>query len=379
MSKTGKIKLDLGKENGKVIFEGVEGLSEWLQEEKKAWEWLKRLSRSNQIVGKVWQHANVQWQVVEKSLNNYKLNLNAGADTHLDSLVKSIQSVYGQNRLIRSNSPRGSFIFELAKSDPVVAAAAKAFYVGLGIAPNDSKALEGSFRALQFEQGVTSNIDAERAAMEALRTEWEAEYTALSERFAKIERESETLQAALEEAKESRILEFSQFLSDAEQSKIAIEQTYREHMALKAPVEYWTRKAGEHNRKANKLGWLAGWAGVIVALALAVATLALLVGVENPEYWRLAIVALFAALGIWLVRILTRLFLSNLHLASDAEERVTMVETFLSLMSEGHISRDEDRHLVLQTLFRSTQTGLVGDEVSPPTVIDITNKFLKDK
>ena len=98
-----------------------------------------------------------------------------------------------------------------------------------------------------------------------------------------------------------------------------------------------------------------------------------------PGFSRLAIVGLFAALGIWLVRIITRLFLSNLHQASDAEERVTMVETFLSLMSEGQISREEDRHLVLQALFRSTATGLVKDEGSPPTVIDISNKLIKDK
>lgn len=379
MPKAEKIKLDLGKNNGKVTFDGVDDFSEWLQKEKKAWQWLGNNARNNQPVGQFWQHTNAQWQGVEKSLNSYKANLENNPEAHFNAFVKVTQTAYGQNRLIRSDSPRGSFILELSASDPIVAAAAGAFFVGLGIVQNDPKALEGSFRALQFDQGIKSNIDAERAALESLRTEWEAEYTTLSEKFSEIEQENETLHTAIAEAKKIQGSEFSEFLSNAEESKTAIEQTYREHMALKAPVEYWAKKATEHNRKAKKLGSVAGWAGAIVALLLIAATWILLVGVDNPDYWRLAVVGLFAALGIWLVRIITRLFLSNLHQASDAEERVTMVETFLSLMSEGHISRDEDRHLVLQALFRSTQTGLVRDEGSPPTVIDISNKLFKDR
>jgi hypothetical protein len=54
-----------------------------------------------------------------------------------------------------------------------------------------------------------------------------------------------------------------------------------------------------------------------------------------------------------IVRILVRLLLSNIHLLTDAGERVTMVQTYLALLKRGKL-KDDERMFILQTLFRPT-------------------------
>ena len=44
---------------------------------------------------------------------------------------------------------------------------------------------------------------------------------------------------------------------------------------------------------------------------------------EKPQIWQVGVFSVAAFFGIWLERILVRLFVSNIHLATDAEERVT--------------------------------------------------------
>ena len=80
---------------------------------------------------------------------------------------------------------------------------------------------------------------------------------------------------------------------------------------------------------------------------------------------------LFVGLGlvattffIWIMRILVRLYLSELHLGIDARERETMLLTYLALTNEGKVE-PTDRALVLAPLFRPTADGVVKDDGAP--------------
>jgi hypothetical protein len=79
-----------------------------------------------------------------------------------------------------------------------------------------------------------------------------------------------------------------------------------------------------------------------------------------------AIGAITATIALWAGRVLLRIFLSERHLATDAEERVTMVKTYLALTNEGKIA-EADRALVLAPLFRSAADGIVKDDSAPDT------------
>jgi hypothetical protein len=75
-----------------------------------------------------------------------------------------------------------------------------------------------------------------------------------------------------------------------------------------------------------------------------------------------------AVIGVWAIRVLVRLLLSNLHLEAEAVERRTMLLTYLALLRRGQGPSEQQRELILQTLFRPSATGIVKDDALPPIV-----------
>ena len=75
-----------------------------------------------------------------------------------------------------------------------------------------------------------------------------------------------------------------------------------------------------------------------------------------------------------MIRILVRMFLSNLHLATDAAERRTMILTYLSMSREGAEFTKDDKKLIVQHLFRSASDGLVKDDAAPPTIFEMLTR-----
>ncbi|TWA75634.1 hypothetical protein FBZ83_12361 [Azospirillum brasilense] len=76
-------------------------------------------------------------------------------------------------------------------------------------------------------------------------------------------------------------------------------------------------------------------------------------------------------LGIWVLRQKLRKMLSHEHLAEDAAERVTMVETFAALKNAGLAGGEFGP--ILNALYRPASTGLVSDD-GPVTPLEIVVK-----
>jgi len=94
-------------------------------------------------------------------------------------------------------------------------------------------------------------------------------------------------------------------------------------------------------------------------------------GVDTPPpYWLAAIVILTMAVAIWLVRVLAKIMLSNIHLRTDADERRVMILTYLSLLRRENAITEEDRKVILQTLFRPSATGIIKDDNLPTFLWD---------
>lgn len=96
------------------------------------------------------------------------------------------------------------------------------------------------------------------------------------------------------------------------------------------------------------------------------------------DYSKLAwyILMIFASSSaFWIIRITVKIALSNLHLSEDAHERVVMIQTYLSFINEGQIDK-EDKNLILSSLFRPSNIGIIKDE-SSVTVADIITAFKK--
>ena len=93
-----------------------------------------------------------------------------------------------------------------------------------------------------------------------------------------------------------------------------------------------------------------------------------------PETWRLAILVLISVFAVWGVRLVVRMFLSHLHLSTDAAERVVMVRTYLSLLEGDRLASKEDRQLILQALFRPATDGIVKDEGIPFSLAEVLTR-----
>lgn len=157
-----------------------------------------------------------------------------------------------------------------------------------------------------------------------------------------------------------------------------LRKTYSEAMTLRAPVEYWNARKTHHTSRSKTTGALAfgSMAGLAIGLGfIGHWVLNNLTADGKPETWRVAIIGLVGVLGVWAVRLMVRLFLSNAHLATDAAERVTMVKTYLSLMEADKLPTDDDKKLILAALFRPASDGMVKDEGLPHPALDFMTKI----
>ncbi len=71
-----------------------------------------------------------------------------------------------------------------------------------------------------------------------------------------------------------------------------------------------------------------------------------------------------ATVWLWYLRLQMRVFLSERHLSLDASERMAFAETYLSLLKGGEVSREHET-VVLSSLMRPTQDGIIKDEGGP--------------
>jgi hypothetical protein len=151
---------------------------------------------------------------------------------------------------------------------------------------------------------------------------------------------------------------------------------YLQYMQLQAPVEYWTKKAKAHRKAAF---WSAVWLAVFFVVMTCVlggafyAAGDFLIN-EFPDTMHPAPSAIYvvvsgglvvlSTLAFWIGRLLTRLYLSEHHLRTDAEERAVMTQTYLALTKES-AATEAERQIILTALFRSSSDGIVKDDGMP--------------
>jgi len=94
------------------------------------------------------------------------------------------------------------------------------------------------------------------------------------------------------------------------------------------------------------------------------------------QLWEYGFLILVTTMGVWLIRILIKITLSNYHLSVDANERVIMIKTYLSLLKEGSGFEANDKKVMLDNIFRPTNFGIIKDETSV-TIADILSSLKK--
>lgn len=116
--------------------------------------------------------------------------------------------------------------------------------------------------------------------------------------------------------------------------------------------------------------WLIG-VSVVSALLLFILLLSLGNGFFETAFsdpvkgikWSIILVTMVSLLA-FTIKILAKMTFSSLHLSRDSEEREQLAHFYLALKHETTISENE-RQLILQSLFSRSDTGLLKEDSAP--------------
>jgi len=369
-------------EDGPVFrFRAWEKLEKWIERERVSWDWLWNSGTEN--IGNI---ANTSRTAID-TLNNTFHQLRAqGAE--LRAMEGPIRTAFAQQThdgLFHSESVLGERILSIKDQLGVDPATFAVAYARLMASLADARQASrlGAAMMLAMPELLPVSALAERLTKE--RASYRAAAQSLNDTVEASEekRNAEALAAVQRLRKRNgmwarrglkrwanEFRDWQENRSAAIESIKTVEASYREAMALQAPVEYWDRKATQHRTAESKargrLLWFFPLATIFLALVFGAAAWFLLhAGTQNvPQALYFVVsagLASVAGMAFWVGRLLTRLYLSEHHLRHDAEERAVMTTTYLALTHEK-AAEEADRQIVLAALFRSTPDGIVRDD-----------------
>lgn len=163
---------------------------------------------------------------------------------------------------------------------------------------------------------------------------------------------------------------FSEMLEIKEKELKDISLKMINNIASNEPVHFWETKSRRHKTRALIFSIVATILALslvaLVATVLAVShskTASLTIaGIAIPDHFLIATVLLSITFGIWALKIIIKLMLSNINLESEAIERSTMIKTYVAL-SETSIS-DEVRTIFHKSLM-TLSSNRIEDDTAP--------------
>jgi hypothetical protein len=164
---------------------------------------------------------------------------------------------------------------------------------------------------------------------------------------------------------------------------------YESKVALASPRTYWDERSTQHREKSRsyRLTWHISMVVFsvisIAALALAVSDARTVLFSDPPGEFGWAVGALrniivvgtLLGLGLWWIRQVLKDMRRHEHLAEDAAERVTMIETYAALRGVG--VDEGDLSTILSALYRPAASALV-DDGGPTLPLEILLKGVSE-
>lgn len=365
----------------------VEQAIEWLKEEEQAWDWLWSGGQSETVANPsdFAGFGNRIRQMISALENNPNI-----APSH-QAYAGQKQSTYAgsQGNMIVSSSRAGEDILAIKErvGEQEARVAFKAHMGQLQLNSIKSAAdLRGAmlFASPEFVDPLSYTDD-----LKSERTRYRSEITKLQNRTRSLEQEKRNREArrgrqmrrvvrrfrnVIKERADGMLKSVATQASETNARLLETEDRFRKQMELQAPVEYWKMKSKIHGR------WEIGFAVLSIAYFFAAAYCLYLAATKAASYLLslpdivdpsddrtpIYIITGGALLGVttlifWVGRLVIKLWLSEHHLRVDADERAVMTKTYLA-MTENGSALDEDRAIVLTSIFRPTPDGVVKEE-----------------
>lgn len=405
---------DFGENAGRHDWVSYDEAVSWITQLQNKWNWVGQ-QRQNPT--------NQAWQSIANALNGVTNTLQQAqtlrtqghapkADNHIATARSSLEGFVRGNSWLLPNCAQSHFVEELRDAGKALEAALiVCHWMGLDLSGVPIRpVVSGLLQWELYERGIKDRMKTENAALKRLVGDMQ---TTLSQ-FQEIERtqtvrfenlhgliseQTAKQQIAFDEGQQARNDGWEKQLGETQEELNRLKETYDKHMALAAPVEYWDIKRKRHGRWALvsfiaiAVGMFsAAWflhselqsVGQIITASKVVTTIAQVPPpvpsgiqslIEPATGWRIGTFILLATLCFWFIRLLVRIFLSNLHLENDAAERVTMAKTYLALIRNDDLPKGDNINTVLAALFRPTGDGIVKDDGIPPSTLEWITKL----
>lgn len=344
-------------------FNSVQELQDWVKHEIDAWQPIRDLNRR---IDSAW--VNYVYTAMITAISNIKNTEGMNEPKNIVIINQNITYIK-DGKYIPSTSTEAMRCIDLAKSNPH--AALMAIFNHISIQPEQNRSFPH----------WTAAYTAANAAVQA-----EMDTTELNRTKGKQLQAYEDYTAQMSYQKTG----WNEFLSktDAEMAELVqahwnemarIKNEYEEELRLRSASSYWKTKEEQHAFAARL--WLGVFGGTAFTLLIALFGLA-------PIYLRslphnaagdigisgLAAVTLPALMILWVMRHLSRLFVTHFHQREDARQRRVLITTYLALHNKSAAS-DAERLLILQALFRPNATK-DDDDFGAQSLIDSMAKAL---
>lgn len=397
--------LDIGSSKP-IIFKSWQELDEWLKQESENWAFLNNensngytFQAKTEISNKIQNAQNAIQQLISS------IEQNPDDKGHLEQMairvlqiLSNVETNIKTGKYILSESLLGKSIRKIAEGNPRKASHITNVAINRNANSNFPQTIE-VIQAAALLEGIergwdkTTTAQAKRS-IKALDKEYTVKISALEkdaqdrieyldnaieERRVKVQQSTHSLANILRQHKSNTRKDQDQLRSEIKNEAGEVLETtkqelesfkdfYETQISLQEPVEYWEKKKTKHKTATIVSG--------IVFIALVVIFLCLFWQFVNTfegahgflSFWKDATVATFGAFAtgvgitIAFLRIVYRLFVSQLHLWNDSAERVTMIQTYLALAQKGH-AKEEFLGALLARLFSPSSDGIVKDDI----------------
>jgi len=364
-----RVELGSGSESGTHSFSSLEEIIQWGEKERQYWRWVS-------------QHNNGLFDKIHSQIVNI-LGAAKSAKENPDESegkIKSLQTMFKQIvNLQFEKLPRRIHLERLRGEDVQVAIGALGYWYNKGLDLNmgQPRTLIGVVHAILFDLGYEKNHEVSSAYSDSLNAIIRDFQKKQGEFVTDLKQQKDELDDLLDHARQNskeQRRSFDAVLAEQKKELEAIKEAYNTGLGAKAPAAYWSEKKTSHN------WWAIGFGGCFL-LVLVGGTYMVFQALKDvkatnyTEYLPLMVIA-FAVL--WVCRLLARLMLSNIHLATDAAERTVMTEAYLAMLKEGRAIADNDRQALIMALFRPTSSGVIKDDGAPPHTLEwLFNKIAK--
>lgn len=359
-------------------FESYEEIQTWAENERDFWQSLNGLTADAQNWGD---------PIAAELMGNYQNLLSSAQRAETDgghqNRVRNIFHAIERGDWPVSEDAVGQVVKNLITTDPhrAIAHAALAFNAQFGLQHSTSTILNAFMDAKLDSLINQAGVDAREETLTNLRKRWDGRYRSIEARHNRLLDQAD--EAFLSGKKIARkVVRKSAKQMAAHKSRMTtIEEAFKTKIAVQAADTYWgDRLLANHQSAETARSWFVGVGAIGLLVTLAIVVLAASILPDNIDVTKFStlqmiVFGLPTLIYVWLLRITVGRWKRHISLKEDAEQRLSMLSTFLALEAGGDATKEE-RILMLSALFRSHDEA-AEEEIPNPVVNAVLKRVTK--